>query len=222
MKDEKRQSRIWFILHPPSFKRPPARGPILMRTLVTGATGFVGPYLAEALLAAGDEVLGLSLTHTWPSRWAHLQNAVPLVTCDLLKGTELDEVLARFRPERICHLAGYALAGRSYAEPDAAWAGNLTLTRRLFDSVARSGLRVRTLFISTGLVYGDCLPTGRRRMNRTSWRRSVPMPRARRRRICWPTRSRAIRGWTWCEHVLSITSDRGNRRIMRSPIFLGK
>src|SRR5271166_4535150 len=80
----------------------------LMRTLVTGATGFVGPYLAEALLAAGDEVLGLSRRAVWPPPWAHLQDLVPLISCDLRSGMSLDDVLAHFRPQRLCHLAGYA------------------------------------------------------------------------------------------------------------------
>ncbi len=131
-----------------------------MRTLVTGATGFVGPYLAEALLAAGDEVLGLSRRAVWPAPWAHLQDRVPLLACDLRSGPALDDVLARFRPQRLCHLAGYAQTGRSYAEPEAAWEGNLTLSRRLFEAVARYGQPVRILFVSTGLVYGDGAPNG--------------------------------------------------------------
>ena len=37
-----------------------------MKALVTGITGFVGGFLAEHLLAAGDEVLGCSTGGGWP------------------------------------------------------------------------------------------------------------------------------------------------------------
>ncbi|HLW64032.1 MAG TPA: GDP-mannose 4,6-dehydratase, partial [Gemmataceae bacterium] len=53
------------------------------------------------------------------------------------------------------HLAGYAHAGRSFAEPDAAWQGNLQATRNLYDAVARWGGRPRILYVSSGLVYGE-------------------------------------------------------------------
>jgi GDP-4-dehydro-6-deoxy-D-mannose reductase len=52
-------------------------------------------------------------------------------------------------------LAGYAQVGQSFREPEAAWDGNLTATRRLYEAVARWGGRPRILFAGSGLVYGD-------------------------------------------------------------------
>ena len=115
-------------------------------------------------LAAGDEVLGFSLHSSWPARWAHLEGVVPLVACDLVEGTSLDEALARFRPERICHLAGYARPGRSYTEPAASLDGQPdggdAAAVRGRRSLLAAGLSPRILFISTGLVYGDSAPNG--------------------------------------------------------------
>jgi GDP-4-dehydro-6-deoxy-D-mannose reductase len=59
------------------------------------------------------------------------------------------------RPEQIYHLAGYADAGQSFQEPDAAWEGNLTATRSLYDAIRQWGAKPRILFISTGAVYGE-------------------------------------------------------------------
>ena len=67
----------------------------------------------------------------------------------------MEAILRDVRPDRIFHLAGYARTGRSYDEPDAAWAGNLTATRALYDAVARWGGRPRILFVGSGLIYGD-------------------------------------------------------------------
>ena len=64
-------------------------------------------------------------------------------------------MLREAQPEQIYHLAGYANAGRSFAEADAAWAGNLTATRTLYDAVLRWGGGPRILFVGSGLVYGD-------------------------------------------------------------------
>jgi GDP-4-dehydro-6-deoxy-D-mannose reductase len=129
-----------------------------MRNLVTGVTGFAGGHLAEALLASGAQVVGLARRRDWPPEWAHLAGRVVLRPCDLVSDNDLVEVLREASPERIYHLAGYSHAGRSFAEPEAAWQGNLTATRRLFDAVVAWGGRARVLYVSSGMVYGDALP----------------------------------------------------------------
>src|SRR5205823_6085839 len=126
-----------------------------MRTLVTGVTGFAGGHLAEALLAGGDEVIGVARRASWPPEWAHLSGRVPLLCCDLAGDGNLAGLLRETTPDRIAHLAGYAHVGQSFADPDAAWAGNLTATRRLYDAVARWGGRPRVLFVGSGMVYGE-------------------------------------------------------------------
>jgi GDP-4-dehydro-6-deoxy-D-mannose reductase len=126
-----------------------------MRILVTGVTGFAGGHLAEALLARGDAVVGVGRSGAWPAPLRHLAGRVDLRTCDLRDGGALETLLREVRPEQVCHLAGYARTGRSFEEPDAAWDGNLTTTRRLYDALARWGGRPRVLFIGSGLIYGS-------------------------------------------------------------------
>src|SRR5947209_642225 len=122
-----------------------------MRILVTGATGFVGGHLAEALLAGGaDQVVGLGRRPAWPAAWSHLEGRVDLRPCDLCDGAAVEAVLREVRPERVYHLAGYAHVGRSFQEPDEAWAGNLAATRGLYDAVLRWGGRPRLLFVGSG------------------------------------------------------------------------
>jgi GDP-4-dehydro-6-deoxy-D-mannose reductase len=127
--------------------------------LITGVTGFVGGHLAEALLSRGGaEVHGVSRLTDWPAEWSHLAGRVTLHAADLTDGPAVESVLRAARPEQIYHLAGYAHTGRSFREPDEAWAGNLTATRSLYDAVARWGGSPRILFVSSGLVYGDPEP----------------------------------------------------------------
>jgi GDP-4-dehydro-6-deoxy-D-mannose reductase len=127
-----------------------------MRILVSGVTGFAGGALAEALLGRpGAQVFGLSRGGTWPPLWAQLANRVTLHKADLHDPQSIEKLLRQVQPEQVYHLAGYAAVGRSFKEPDAAWVGNLTVTRALYDAVAHWGGRPRVLFVGSGLIYGD-------------------------------------------------------------------
>jgi GDP-4-dehydro-6-deoxy-D-mannose reductase len=127
-----------------------------MVILVTGVTGFAGGHLAEALLSRGEHrVVGVSRKAVWPDEWRHLEGRVELRPCDVCGSGALSALLEEVRPERIYHLAGYAHVGRSFQEPEAAWEGNLTATRGLYDAVVRWGGRPRILFVGSGLVYGE-------------------------------------------------------------------
>ncbi len=130
-----------------------------MRILVTGATGFAGGHLAEALAGwPGVEIVGMARRPAWPAEWRHLDGRVALWPLDLCDRPALEERLRTFRPDRIFHLAGYAHAGQSFREADAAWIGNLKATRALYDAVVHWGGRPRILFVGSGLIYGDLEP----------------------------------------------------------------
>jgi GDP-4-dehydro-6-deoxy-D-mannose reductase len=98
---------------------------------------------------------GLSRKKQWPAEWQHLAGKVQRQACDLASAPNLDSLLTTIKPEWIFHLAGYAHAGHSFAEPDAAWQGNLQATRNLYDAVARWGGKPRILYVSSGLIYGE-------------------------------------------------------------------
>lgn len=127
-----------------------------MRILITGSTGFVGGHLVEHLVAAGGHALvGLSRRGAWPAALAHLAPHVQLLAADLLDAGGTERTVRATQPEWVIHLAGYANTGGSFRDPDRAWAENLTATRTLYDAIARSGLKPRVLFVSTGLIYGE-------------------------------------------------------------------
>ena len=127
-----------------------------MRILITGITGFVGGHLVERLMAAGGHALfGVSRRGQWPATLAHLAPHVKILAGDLTDRARTEAVLREARPDWVFHLAGYANTGGSFRDPDRAWAENLTATRTLYDAIAGSGFRPRTLFVSTGLIYGE-------------------------------------------------------------------
>lgn len=128
-----------------------------MRILLTGATGFAGSYLAEALLSKpGVRLVGVSRRGDWPPEQQHLAGCFELRSLDLGDADAVEALLREVEPEQIFHVAGYAHVGRSFQEADAAWAGNLAATRNLYEAAARWGGKPRILFVGSGLVYGDC------------------------------------------------------------------
>src|SRR5947209_5509757 len=101
----------------------------MKKVLITGATGFAGGHLAEALLATGNaRVFGVSLHTPWRAGGVNppVMDQVTLHSCDLCDSARLEAILCDVQPDHIYHLAGYAHLGRSFREPDAAWTGNLT------------------------------------------------------------------------------------------------
>jgi GDP-4-dehydro-6-deoxy-D-mannose reductase len=128
----------------------------MRRILITGVTGFAGGHLAEALLARGDvELHGLSRHGSWPDEWRSLADRVALRAADLGDRALLVKVLEEVRPEQIYHLAGYPHVGKSMQQPEAAWSGNLTATRNLYEAVVAWGGKPRLLYVGSGLIYGD-------------------------------------------------------------------
>jgi GDP-4-dehydro-6-deoxy-D-mannose reductase len=127
-----------------------------MRVLITGATGFAGAHLAEALATRdGIDLHAICRTAAFPPGRAALADRVSLHGADLTDAQAVTAILQRVQPQQIYHLAGYANAGQSLREPDEAWSGNLLATRRLYEAIVASGGKPRVLYVSSGLIYGD-------------------------------------------------------------------
>jgi nucleoside-diphosphate-sugar epimerase len=124
-----------------------------MRYLVTGAAGFIGSHLAEALVERGDEVVGLdSFTDYYdPRRKRENAEGLDVVEQDLLE-TDLDELLAGV--DGVLHLAGQPGVRASFGPGFEHYVTrNVHASGRLFEAAARRGVRV--VFASSSSIYGD-------------------------------------------------------------------
>jgi nucleoside-diphosphate-sugar epimerase len=120
-----------------------------MRYLVTGAAGFIGSHLAEALATAGHEVVGLDcLTDYYdPSLKEENARGLDLRLRDLAED-ELD--FAGF--DGVFHLAGQP-GVRSFGDVFPLYLRrNVLASQRVFEAAARD--RVRVVFTSSSSVYG--------------------------------------------------------------------
>jgi UDP-glucuronate 4-epimerase len=121
-----------------------------MKYVVTGAAGFIGSHLAEALLERGDEIVGVDCFTDYYDPALKEQNAADLNVARLdLAEEELD--LAGV--DGIFHLAGQP-GVRSFGDVFEDYVRrNLLATRRVFETAAASGVRV--VFASSSSVYGE-------------------------------------------------------------------
>jgi nucleoside-diphosphate-sugar epimerase len=121
-----------------------------MRYAVTGAAGFIGSHLAEALLAAGHEVVGYDCFTDYydPALKEENIRELELVRRVDLATDELD--FAEF--DGVFHLAGQP-GVRSFGSvfPDYL-RHNVLASQRVFEAAARDGVRV--VFASSSSVYG--------------------------------------------------------------------
>jgi nucleoside-diphosphate-sugar epimerase len=127
-----------------------------MRYAVTGAAGFIGSHLAEALLASGHEVVGFDCFTDYYDPALKEENArgLDVRRVDLAEG-ELD--FAGF--DGVFHLAGQP-GVRSFGDVFPLYVRrNVLASQRVFEAAVRDTVRV--VFASSSSIYGatDRYPT---------------------------------------------------------------
>jgi UDP-glucuronate 4-epimerase len=130
------------------------------RALVTGAAGFIGSHVAEALLARGDEVVALDNFDPFYPRAVKEANLATLRRAPgfrLVEGDVRDRGVAEASlrgAEAVVHLAARAGVRPSLEDPAGYAAVNVEGTAVMLDAARRAGVR-RFVFGSSSSVYGD-------------------------------------------------------------------
>jgi UDP-glucuronate 4-epimerase len=121
-----------------------------MRFVVTGAAGFIGSHLTEALLADGHEVVAVDSFTDYYDPALKEENAAGF---DVSRLDLADHELALDGFDGVFHLAGQPGVRASFADFDVYVRRNIVATQKVFESAARTGVRV--VFASSSSVYGD-------------------------------------------------------------------
>jgi nucleoside-diphosphate-sugar epimerase len=124
-----------------------------MRSLVTGAAGFIGSHLTEALRARGDDVVPVDSFTDYYDPVRKRENARDLEVIDFDLETDDLELLVG-SVDRIFHLAGQPGVRASFGTGFELYVRrNVLATSRIFEAAAREGLRI--VYASSSSVYGD-------------------------------------------------------------------
>ena len=135
----------------------------MTRVLVTGAAGFIGSHLVEALARRGDEVVGIDNFDGFYPRAMKERNLRELGRLpgfafheqDML---DVEALRGRLTPDTvIVHLAARAGVRPSLADPVGYAQANVTGTAAVLEAARRAGVS-RVAFGSSSSIYGDSTP----------------------------------------------------------------
>lgn len=109
-----------------------------MKTLVIGASGFVGGYLVRELEAAGHKV-----------------TAVDIPEVNLLDRKGVDSLLEKTQPDYVVNLAAISSVGASWKDPVSTIQVNVVGTINLLDAIVKHAPQAKTLLIGSAEEYAQ-------------------------------------------------------------------
>jgi UDP-glucose 4-epimerase len=127
-----------------------------MRTLVTGAAGFIGSTLVDRLLADGHSVVGVDDLSSGRSENlgpAERHSEFEFAKADIVDA-DLVGLLAETQPEVVFHLAAQIDVRRSVTDPRFDTTVNVVGTVRLAEAARLAGVRKVVHTSSGGSIYG--------------------------------------------------------------------
>jgi UDP-glucose 4-epimerase len=117
--------------------------------LITGASGFLGTWLADEAAKAGYKLLGIDLrVPLRPHLWSGFATSS-------LETADLDNLLGGHEIAAVCHLAGGASVASSVSDPFGDFSSLLPGTSRLALHLIKAHPQSRIFFFSSAAVYGN-------------------------------------------------------------------
>ena len=128
-----------------------------MRALITGSAGFVGQHLIAYLLRETDLDIVGSVYFKLPlpvndSPRVHFEHA------DLQDEDVVADLIARWRPDYIFHLAGQSFVPYSWRNPWLTFDQNVHIQLNVFRAMIQARLDARILVVGSGDEYGAIEP----------------------------------------------------------------
>jgi UDP-glucuronate 4-epimerase len=132
-----------------------------MKTLITGAAGFIGARVAHLLLERGEEVVGLDNLNDYYDPQLKYARLAPLaldprfrfIAADIADRNSMEEIFLRERFDKVIHLAAQAGVRHSIDQPHVYVATNVTGFLHILEGVRGTDVR-QMIYASSSSVYG--------------------------------------------------------------------
>jgi len=128
-----------------------------MRILITGATGFVGSYVAAALRTVCGEEVAIVATSRFVAHHPAFGDAELL---DVLDRNAVEVAITRHNPSHVVHLAGIAAPAEVAKTPDVAWQVHVQGTLNVAHAILQRAPGCCLINAGSGLVYGASASSG--------------------------------------------------------------
>lgn len=120
-----------------------------MKSLITGAAGFMGPFLRDVCLDAGSSVLGIDVCDP-REPWV----GANFEQCDVRDYALFSKLILQFKPERIFHLAAQSYPTVSMEKPRETLDINVGGTINLYEALRKFGLKPMVIVACSSAEYG--------------------------------------------------------------------
>ncbi|MBI1867633.1 MAG: GDP-mannose 4,6-dehydratase [Methylocystis sp.] len=132
------------------------------RILLTGGTGFVGPYVARAVAGAYTAARRVILVRPGENNG---DAAWTPIAADLVDEAAVASAVAACQPDLVIHLAAQASVAQSIGAAETTWRVNFQGSFNLAAALARHAPQTTMLFVSSADVYGLRLRDGAAKEN---------------------------------------------------------
>jgi len=129
------------------------------KVLITGISGFVGPYLARRLIDSGNEVTGLITRRSDGQKPKRLTEMGILQDVNLINGdvTDLTSIISavhEIQPDWIFHLASQSYVPQSFKDPLGTFMTNCLGTQNVLEAIRLRDSDSRIIFAGSSEEYG--------------------------------------------------------------------
>lgn len=131
----------------------------MKKILITGASGFVGTYLAQHLIQLGNaEIHGTYLTDESMEK-SPVKDKISFHKVDLQQKDQTENLIATVMPDEVYHLAAMASVPASFKDPIGAFHSNVDAELHLFASLRTHNLtQTKVLITGSAEEYGYVRP----------------------------------------------------------------
>jgi GDP-4-dehydro-6-deoxy-D-mannose reductase len=130
----------------------------MTRVLVTGALGFVGPYLVDALRHSHESNIEILATS---KNAGHSALFGSVMAVDVTDYAALEVAICGVKPTHVINLAGLAAPTAADTDPNEAWQVHLHGALNLARVILRREPDCWLIQVGSGLVYGESAKAGR-------------------------------------------------------------